>query len=993
MSKSVKNTKMIVFGGKIIFTADIHIRIEVARFNEYNQVFVRTKNKIIESGASLLIIGGDILEKGSLKICGNSEKLLRQLFDMSEFISIRIILGNHDRMKQAKNKPCKLEEFITKEYINKGKDVGIFREGHAEYKNIIFGITDFDSKKFYKIEENTSKFDFKISLYHGDKSFIKTEAKKAIENDEYDYVLMGDIHTRPTLNKNDRMFYAGSLIQQNFSELIDEHGIVQIDLYEKKIKFIPIENDYGFVNLKVIDYKKNEIQFPKNSRVKFNCDGTTFKEFLRVKYHVGTITNIIKEERTKFTYEEEKNISIPDNTIIPKKMRGLILLVAGIMGINENTITNISDFHTEVLNSIKKNPKSIIKPKPQKNIITTIEVKFNNTICYGKNNVLDLLRYPESVILLKGNNASGKTSIFDIIIFSYFGKSNRDTNSIRNSNENQATCSVEFDCYNVTSEINTRYLIKRIINKITKKKKDGSTIVTTDVITKFYKIVDGKCIDAVGSNDKNCIKEKIFIIVGSYKNWLATAFVLYRNNDNSLKAGATPNKKLVCELLGLDVSKVYHDKAGKILKKTIADIVYTKRQENELVKLCSDVSKDPKILEKKFDIEKINKNLRKYSISAEQIGKFLCNSIKHGNVPIASIFDFLSLNIDIDVDSLNELKEYIKYIEACKYHDEYVNLKKELAKLELKKHIQTLYRDITHIDGISFLLLKRKLPMIEKYMNDSLSVYGLSNIKIIYHKNDTIKHKDCSNNDSNSNDDDSNSNDDDSNSNDDDSNNNDDSNNDEMDPDQLREVKKNDYEIFFDGVEHDSINITSGCGLELMILHFTYRMALNKLSVVPKSSLCLVDEELSQWNKLQYNAMKKFIEFIGTQYKNVIIIGHNENLNKMIKEEQQISLDRTGKILGHFDNRDPKKIQKKTGSKSSSKSKSKKTKLTNNKIKSNKYSGSKTIKQTKPSKTKKSKTTKHNKKLKSKTIKPSEIDESNDTELIIVPRKSKILKI
>ena len=48
---------------------------------------------------------------------------------------------------------------------------------------------------------------------------------------EFDYTLLGDVHERQFLKDN--IAYCGSLIQQNFGEDIDNHGLIKWDLINK----------------------------------------------------------------------------------------------------------------------------------------------------------------------------------------------------------------------------------------------------------------------------------------------------------------------------------------------------------------------------------------------------------------------------------------------------------------------------------------------------------------------------------------------------------------------------------------------------------------------------------------------------------------------------------------------------------------------------------------------------------------------------------------
>ena len=57
---------------------------------------------------------------------------------------------------------------------------------------------------------------------------------------EFDYVLLGDVHERQFLT--DTIAYSGSLIQQNFGETIDKHGLIKWDLYNYTNECIYLKN-------------------------------------------------------------------------------------------------------------------------------------------------------------------------------------------------------------------------------------------------------------------------------------------------------------------------------------------------------------------------------------------------------------------------------------------------------------------------------------------------------------------------------------------------------------------------------------------------------------------------------------------------------------------------------------------------------------------------------------------------------------------------------
>jgi DNA repair exonuclease SbcCD nuclease subunit len=77
-----------------------------------------------------------------------------------------------------------------------------------------------------------------------------------------DIVLCGDIHKRQVLKtKNDvHVIYPGSMIQQDFSETISEHGYNLVKLSDSGItyNFTDLENPIKYLNFKITDIEDIE---------------------------------------------------------------------------------------------------------------------------------------------------------------------------------------------------------------------------------------------------------------------------------------------------------------------------------------------------------------------------------------------------------------------------------------------------------------------------------------------------------------------------------------------------------------------------------------------------------------------------------------------------------------------------------------------------------------------------------------------------------------
>jgi DNA repair exonuclease SbcCD nuclease subunit len=81
-----------------------------------------------------------------------------------------------------------------------------------------------------------------------------TDMDHVIENDAvtvknfkgFDYGLLGDIHKQQYLNDAKTIAYSSSLIQQNYGESIDRHGLIVWDIAKKTHEFVEIENDIAY---------------------------------------------------------------------------------------------------------------------------------------------------------------------------------------------------------------------------------------------------------------------------------------------------------------------------------------------------------------------------------------------------------------------------------------------------------------------------------------------------------------------------------------------------------------------------------------------------------------------------------------------------------------------------------------------------------------------------------------------------------------------------
>ena len=98
----------------------------------------------------------------------------------------------------------------------------------------------------------------------------------------YDLGLLGDIHKRQFINKDETIGYCGSLVQQNHGEDIGK-GYLLWDVPTRTSKYIEIYNEYGYVTLDIDKGILPDISnLPKKSRIRMRVSNTLAAEVKRL---------------------------------------------------------------------------------------------------------------------------------------------------------------------------------------------------------------------------------------------------------------------------------------------------------------------------------------------------------------------------------------------------------------------------------------------------------------------------------------------------------------------------------------------------------------------------------------------------------------------------------------------------------------------------------------------------------------------------------------
>lgn len=504
--EETKNVKIIESGKKIKYiyhTADIHIRI-LDRHTEYREVFetlytnLKSQEDLYES---VLVICGDIFHSRD-KLVPECIKLFDDFIEkLTSIIDVVLILGNHDTFTHNDRLDTISGIVDIKNYKNFHflKTSGVYK-----YNNIDFVVSSLVDNVFIRhVEIHTSPCSTSVALYHGavagskiDSSFSLTDSLFSVGDFKgFDLVLLGDIHLRQYLTPN--IAYPGSLIQQNFKEELD-HGILKWNVETKESMFIKINNNYGYVTVDI--EKIQDTFFPKKSRIKLihsynkEFDIEKIKSELNHKTTIISLTKEIKTDQlcTTPNVQLKVNVKVTEYSIFEKLIENF----------DKNTKEELSMIHNNYSNDYALQQDECLNSLSWK----IKELEFMNVFIYGNDHINKIIFDKKmSVIGILESNASGKSSIFNIIMYILFGNSYMKSKNYSNRNiinksskifyikmtiedENGILYIIEKNGKNKTRNTETgieeTVIFKKIENKITTNLTDSNKINTVSIIHK-----------------------------------------------------------------------------------------------------------------------------------------------------------------------------------------------------------------------------------------------------------------------------------------------------------------------------------------------------------------------------------------------------------------------------------------------------------------------------------------------------------------------------
>ena len=584
---------------RIYHISDVHIRT-LKRHREYRDVFKNMFNYIDKTKTenSIAVVTGDIVHSK----LDMSPELIRMLTDFFSGFNIPtiVILGNHDMNLNNLYREDALSpvlDMIKNDNIVFIKDNGVFDFAGITWNHMAVDVEPSQYINGNDIVTNNKK----IALHHGAVHSAKTDIGYEISNEHvttelfsgHDMTLLGDIH-KPAQFLTKTIAYPGSLIQQNHGEALD-HGILVWDVDKQNAEFVEIHNDYGYVTIETEGDQivKSPHRMPNKPRIRIKFNETTAADMkklvtmIRKKYTVQDITI----QRTITAANDSESGSITIGNVRDVEYQNTLLT-----NFINTKFPTATDEELDAIRHINRTINSKLPAVESIRHITwhPVSFEFDNMFSYGEGNHVDFEKMND-VCGLFAANTSGKSSLLDAITYTIFDKCSKTSKAheVLNNKKSSFKGIFKFKMNNVL------YTIERVGNR----KKDNHVKVDVNFYTET---------ENLNGDERSDTNKSIRRYLGTYNDFILTAFSLQADNNNFIEKSQRERKDLLSQFLDITVFEQLYHLATDEIKETSGRLkAFKKTDFAETITTSDDIIKNnEKSINKTTTSESKNQTLR-----------------------------------------------------------------------------------------------------------------------------------------------------------------------------------------------------------------------------------------------------------------------------------------------------------------------------------------------------------------------------------------------
>lgn len=683
--------------GKIYHIADVHIR-NLKRHSEYREVFSHLYGYILSTMREndIIYIAGDIVHAKtdmSPEVVDLTQEFFTRLADLLPTI---VIPGNHDANLNNTSRLDALSPIInalSHKNLHYIKDTGGFGIGGYTFihKSIWDTSVGFPNADGYK------KNNGRIGMFHGPVDNIETEHGFVIQNqnvkasdfENYDLVLLGDIHkpNNEVMGKS-HIKYPGSLIVQNHGEAkYPIHGILVWDMKTLTSEFVPIHNDYGYVTIDIENGKiVSDNYIPNKPRIRVRVKDTKVSQLNKL---IAEIKKGRKVQELTVQKVLTRKRDVEHQSIVLQNVRDT--------GFQNKLISEYleeSDHLTQAqLNVVTQINNDLNDKLGKHNVITNStwiprRFEFSNMFSYGTNNVIDFTNMKGAYGIF-APNASGKSTLWDALSFCMFDKCSRTIRAEDVLNYSK----MNFDCKFQFELNNTQYFIERRAKKSPKR---GTVKVDVD----FYRIKDGQK-ESLNGEQRRETNAIIREYIGTYEDFVLTAMSTQSNSSGFIEKSQKERKELLAQFLDMDVFEDLYQLASEEI-----------RELNTLLKDYKKQDFPTKLIEAEQTLTGITGSLDTLNSKKDEL------NLKLDNTNTKIEFQMRKLK---PVDDIGDISEISKKLSDVKTQRETQNTEcdfnlSQLKSIEISK--SDLEKKLKKLDITSLKEKNQKFLRLEKSFNE-----------------------------------------------------------------------------------------------------------------------------------------------------------------------------------------------------------------------------------------------------------------------------------
>lgn len=565
------------FVDKIFHLGDIHIRV-LNRHQEYEEVF-NTLYQILESRKtpnSIIYLAGDIVHS-KVELSPELVSMTYNFLDrLSDICPVYLIRGNHDcNLKNAHRLDA-----LTPIVKALGKSTLVFfdKSGYFRVGQLGIGVMEVADLPINYPKASNIPEEFKIAFFHGAVTSAVTDLGYSITNksiqlslfEGYSLTLLGDIHKNQFLTTQNPIAYCGSLIQQGYAESL-HHGFLEwnldVDSFGntrlKNYEFIEVPNNYGYYTFSIVGGEITNLpkNLPKKLRARFQVQDTTPEQVQKI---LSKIKAEYEVEEVTFKIGGARKDSVSLSRIIKKDIRDVEYQNSLI----EEYLKSKTDASEGIIDRILKYNRNLNLSLAKSQVVrhsvwTPLRFEFSNMFSYGEDNIIDFETL-SGIYGIFAPNASGKSSLFDALLFCIFDKSSKTSKASEILNKKKTNFSCKFK-FRLNDQIYT-------VEKVAYRK--GKDHIKVDINFFSQDVHDN--ITSLNGTDREDTNKNIRHYLGSYDDFTLTALSTQTGSTNFIDKTQKERKELLAQFLDITIFEQLHQEASekaKELNSVIKDLV------------------------------------------------------------------------------------------------------------------------------------------------------------------------------------------------------------------------------------------------------------------------------------------------------------------------------------------------------------------------------------------------------------------------------------